>query len=104
MKLRFEEIRKKLSGLDCRECGFNSCDDMAKAIVEGKVKLEDCVVLAAGKRVVLRVDGSEIPMGGFVQSFVKNTTLGMVKTLKKVDMKPGSLVELRFLVTEDDLR
>jgi molybdopterin-guanine dinucleotide biosynthesis protein B len=97
------EIKKKLPKLDCKECGFASCEEMAKAILEGKATLADCVVIKAGKKVVLKVGGNEIPMGGFVQDFVKSTTLGMVKTLKKVNLRAGDFVELRFMVTEDDI-
>jgi hypothetical protein len=76
---------------------------LAKTIVEGKARLEDCVVLSAGKKVAMKVGGREIPMGPFVQDFVKNTVLGMAKSLKKVDMKEGDVVEIRIVVSQDDL-
>lgn len=98
-----KEIRKKLPGLNCGKCGY-SCDELAERIEKGLAKLEDCVVLQAKKNVVLKIDDKEIPLGKFVQSFMKNVTLGMVSTLKEVELKPGAIIELKFKVDEDDLR
>ncbi len=77
---------------------------MEEAIAAGKASIDDCVVLKAGKTVILRIDGQDVPMGEFVQGFVKSTTLGMIKTLKKADIKKGDVVELKILVEQDDIR
>ena len=98
-----EEIREKLPGLNCKQCGY-SCDELAERIEKGLATLEDCVVIKARKKVMLKVDGKEVPLGKFVQSFVKNVTLGMISSLKEVELKKGVIVELRFKVDEDDLR
>jgi molybdopterin-guanine dinucleotide biosynthesis protein B len=94
----------ELPGLDCGDCGYNSCDEMREAIDAGKTSIDDCVVLHAGKTVVLKISGKDVPMGEFVQGFVKSTTLGMLKTLKKADIKEGDVIELKILVTADDTR
>ncbi len=73
-------------------------------LLPGKASIDDCVVLKAGKTVILRIDGQDVPMGEFVQGFVKSTTLGMIKTLKKADIKKGDVVELKILVEQDDIR
>lgn len=44
------------------------------------------------------VDGRVVPIGRFVQSFLVNTILGMLSSLKKADVKDGSLVEIRLRV------
>ena len=62
---------------------------MAESISAGSASLDDCVVLKAGKTVILKISGSDVPMGEFVQGFVKSTTMGMMKTLKKADIKEG---------------
>jgi molybdopterin-guanine dinucleotide biosynthesis protein B len=102
-KGKFQSVRNKLPGLNCGKCGFDSCDDIAKDILIGNASFEDCVVLGAEKGVMLEISGSEVPLGGFVQDFVKNTVLGMVSSLKKAEMKPGDVIELTIRVTEDDL-
>lgn len=55
------------------------------------------------RKVVLKVGGKNIPMNRFVMGFVKGTVLGMVKTLKKSDIKEGDVVEIKVLVSADDL-
>ncbi|MEE8402901.1 MAG: (Fe-S)-binding protein [Candidatus Hydrothermarchaeaceae archaeon] len=94
----------ELPGLDCGECGFESCDVLAKAIAAGKATIEDCVVLREGKTVILKVCGRDVPLKAFVQDFIKGTTLGMIKTLKRADVKEGDVIELKILVSADDLR
>ncbi len=94
----------ELPGLDCGKCGFESCKAMSKAMAAGKAGIEDCVVLKAGNTVILKIDGNDVPVGGFVQKLIKGTTLGMIKNLKKADVKEGDIVELKILVTSDDLR
>ena len=94
----------ELPGLDCGDCGHASCNEMEVAIAAGEASIDDCVVLKAGKTVILRIDGQDVPMGDFVQGFVKSTTLGMIKTLKKADIKKGDVVELKILVEQDDIR
>jgi Na+-translocating ferredoxin:NAD+ oxidoreductase RNF subunit RnfB len=102
-ELEFDEIRNKLAGLDCSDCGYGSCDDMASAILKGKATLDDCLALKAGKKVVLKVGGNDVPMRAFVQEFVKNTVIGMAKSLKKVELKAGDTIELKIVVDEDDI-
>lgn len=92
----------QLPGLDCGECGFESCDAMEKAIASGTADFDGCVVLQAGTVVTLKVNGRDVPVGRFVQGFIKSTTLGMIKTLKKADIKEGDIVELKILVNADD--
>lgn len=94
----------ELPGFDCGECGFESCSAMAEAIVARRADIEDCVVLKAGKTVILKISGRDVPIGGFVQDFIKGTTLGMIKTLKKADVKKGDIIELKILMNADDLR
>ena len=93
----------ELPGLDCGDCGYDSCDEMREAIDAGKASIDDCVVLQTGKTVVLKISGKDVPMGNFVQGFVKSTALGMIKTLKKADIKKGDVIELKILVESDDL-
>lgn len=69
------------SQMNCRDCGFKGCNDMAQAIVRGEAK-ENACYMKKEKNVELKVGGTEIPMNPFVQKFIKNTVLGMIKALK----------------------
>lgn len=39
---KIEEARSHLAGANCGACGYAGCDAYAKALVEGKAKLEEC--------------------------------------------------------------
>lgn len=93
----------ELSGFDCGECGFETCKDLSDAVAKGKAVIGDCAVLKAGKTVILRVSGRDVPLKSFVQDFIKGTTLGMIKSLKEGEVKEGDVVEIKILVTPDDL-
>ncbi len=102
--MKLDEILEKLPGLDCGDCGFAGCREMADQISSRSKDFEDCVVISAGRKVEIKVSGSQVPVGNFVQGFVAKTILGMVSTLKRADIKPGDTVEIRVRVDEDDLR
>jgi len=44
----------------------------------------------------ITVDGRDVPIGKFVQSFLINTIVGMLSSLKKVDLKEGSEIEIKL--------
>ena len=90
--------RGGLPGLDCGSCSYGTCEAMAAGIEKGEAKAGDCVVVKAGKAVVLKVGGKEGPMGSFVQEILKGTVLGMLSTLKGAEAKEGDLVEIRIRV------
>ena len=103
MEAKIKNILKKLPGLDCGDCGYSTCSGLAEKILEGKAVLKDCIILNLEKKVTLRINEKEVPLGGFVQDFIKKTTLGMISSLKKVEANPGDVIELRIKVKEDDL-
>jgi molybdopterin-guanine dinucleotide biosynthesis protein B len=100
---KVERILDQLPGLDCGDCGKESCRDLADAIVDGKDDISSCVVLSAGEAVNVTISGKEVPMGDFVQGFVRNTVLGMVRSLKGGDAAPGDSISIRINLREEDL-
>lgn len=74
----------KLSNMDCKDCGYSGCLEMAKAVVRGEIK-EDVCVMKKISDAVLVINGEVVPLNPFVQKFVKNTFLGMVSALKIKD-------------------
>lgn len=44
------------------------------------------------------VDGKDVPIGRFVQGFLVNTIVGMLSSLKKVDLHDGSEVEIKLRI------
>jgi hypothetical protein len=61
------------------------------------------VELHEKRKIVLKIGDKNIPMNRFVMDFFKGTILSMVKTLKKSDIKEGDVVEIKILVSADDL-
>ena len=58
----------------CRACGF-TCYELGAIIAQGLSHRDDCVL--DRQEVVLRIDGTEIPMVPFVQRIIKNTIIGL---------------------------
>jgi hypothetical protein len=48
------------------------------------------------RRIDITVDGKTVPIGRFVQGFLINTIVGMLSSLKKADVKDGSLIEIKL--------
>ena len=42
---KIEEVFKALPGANCSACGFTSCMELARAIVEGKAKASACLLI-----------------------------------------------------------
>lgn len=95
----YVEVRKimeQLPKLDCGKCGYSSCIEMAKVIHEGKRKLEDCRVISSSIDVEVKIDGSKIPLQPFVAKIIKSTILGMLSSLKGVDIKGDEKLKLNI--------
>lgn len=73
-----------LPGFNCGSCDFESCSDLARAIIMGDAEASRCVYMVDGA-VKLVVNGREVPIKGFVQDFIAKTVLGMVSSLKGVE-------------------
>ncbi len=102
-KKKVERILDHLPGLDCGDCGKESCRAMAEAIVGGRDDISNCVVLSAGEAVSVTVSGKEVPMGDFVQNFIRNSVLGMISSLKGGEVKSGDSVTIKINLREEDL-
>jgi molybdopterin-guanine dinucleotide biosynthesis protein B len=75
-----EQKAFQLPGLDCGECGHETCYELAREIVAGTGSVEDCVSLQPATEV--RIDGQIMPMKSFVSDIVRSTILGLLSPLK----------------------
>jgi len=73
----------------CGRCGL-TCHKMVEAIIQGKKERNDCVLDDA--QVILKVNGKEIKMVGFVQNILRNTVIGVASELK--GWQKGKKIEL----------
>ncbi len=77
-------IEDDLPGIDCGRCGYDSCEELARAILQGEKKLSDCEVREQ-RRVMLKVNGEDVPLENFPAQFVEGGLKGMLRSLKGVD-------------------
>jgi len=70
-----------LQDLNCRKCGFDSCEEFAQAKVQGLAPEIDCK--SQFKKALLQVNGKRIPLNPFVQNIIAKTVTGMVDSLDK---------------------
>lgn len=89
-KMLVNSILKRLPGLNCKHCGYDSCLEMAKAITAGEATMKDCQVLATDIT-ALSVDGKKVPLGEFPQQIIRNIVTGILKTLKDVKENPHTV-------------
>jgi molybdopterin-guanine dinucleotide biosynthesis adapter protein len=87
-----------LAGLNCKDCGYNSCHEMGRAILAGEADYLKCIKYSVN--ISLKVNDSSVSLNSFVQSALRNIILGFIKTLKETG-EPKH-VEIEFEVTEDD--
>ncbi len=67
-----------LPTLYTKECGYFDGESVAKGIINGEVEYDE----SNQAEVSLSVDGTVIGVNDFVDKFLKNTILGMLKSLK----------------------
>ena len=88
---------KQLPGLNCRKCGYSSCEALAAAMVSGNASLKQCKVLEESELRLL-VDGNQVHLSQFPKSFVKNVLLAMVGSLKGVDYSAMARISIELSV------
>jgi molybdopterin-guanine dinucleotide biosynthesis protein B len=69
--------------LHCGECGYESCYEMAKAMVRGDAKAKGCV-LNEKAALTLEVNGVRIPLKEFPQQIIQSILERMVYSLEGV--------------------
>lgn len=88
-----EYICSQLPGLNCGYCGYSTCLDYARAYVFKSVR-ELCPRIVD---VILRVNGTSIPLGPYPKSIIVNVLRALVNTLKGVPENYKS-IELKVVL------
>jgi len=101
--MKVDEILKKLPGLNCGECGFKNCRELAMKIAEGKAKFENCVVLSAGQNLLVYIDNEKIPVGKFVQNIIRKANLGIISNLKGISLKEGDNLRIEIRISGESI-
>ncbi|HEY0196616.1 MAG TPA: molybdopterin-guanine dinucleotide biosynthesis protein B [Methanobacterium sp.] len=82
-----------ISNADCVNCGYQSCLEMAQAIIKGEISEEKCK-MKKFEEVELFIKDKNIPLNPFVQDILKKGVIGMLSTLKTDDNGIQGKVEL----------
>ena len=77
----------KLPRLDCGHCNYQTCNELAEVIVEGKAKVSDCWILQQEQNVVVKINGEKMDLHPFVQDTIRNIVLSILGSLKHVNAK-----------------
>jgi len=70
--------------IHCGECGFESCYELAKAMVAEDLEAKNCPLLT-GKSVVLEINGKRVPIKDFPREMITNIVTSMAESLNGVD-------------------
>lgn len=77
----------KLPDLDCAQCGYETCYDLAREIVAGRKGVDQC--LSLNPPISVRVDGEPFPLNHYTSALFTNLIVTMVSSLK--GYKKGSI-------------
>jgi molybdopterin-guanine dinucleotide biosynthesis protein MobB len=95
---KISKILNCLPGLNCRKCGYPSCEEMAAAIYKRKAKLSNCVTLRLRSelRTKIVIDELEVPIQTFASEIIRKSVLGMISSLKGVSVKGNERVDINI--------
>jgi len=95
-------ITHRLAGLDCGDCGYLSCADLAESIVKGTASSEDCVV-PSDQFVKVRIDEQVIHLKPLVQKCIAHTIRGMLSALHGVSGDTTSRIGIEIATDSPDI-
>lgn len=89
--------------LNCKKCGFESCQEFRTAKISGAAGA-DTQCVTDSEDVLLKVDGSFIPMNPFVKNLVRKVTLGMVESLRTEEFGAEDFKKIELMIKNEDHR
>jgi molybdopterin-guanine dinucleotide biosynthesis protein MobB len=92
-----QNIVEVLPGLNCRTCGYASCDAFAQTLLKRKTFIDQCIPLQE-TQVTLKVNNKQVYLSSFPANLIKNVVLGMVHTLKGTDRNSLHTISLDLQV------
>jgi len=98
-KRKISKILSRLPGLNCRKCGYSSCEEMAVAIYRRKAELNDCITLKVRSKLKTKIiiNDVEVPIQLFVSEVIRKSLLGMLSTLKDISISGNEKIEVKIL-------
>jgi molybdopterin-guanine dinucleotide biosynthesis protein B len=97
--LIFKRSFGMINDLNCKKCGFDSCEDFINAKITGNPEAIQCK--AESDEVIMKINDLMIPLNPFVRSFIKETVNGMVKSLKTDEFGVKELEKIELLIRDE---
>ncbi len=92
------KILDSLPRIDCRKCGYQTCEEMAIAIYNKELTRDDCNILRDNKKskIKIEIDSEEVPLNPFVSNMVYEVTMSILKSLKRapIEVKKRLLIKV----------
>lgn len=97
-ELQVLKILADLPRLDCKKCGFESCEELARSIRNGKADFSDCTPLKLKSKLKTKitVDDTEVPIQPFVSKIIRSSILGMTSSLKGVSITGDEKIHVKI--------
>ena len=80
------------------ECGFSDGDSIAKEIIKGNIKTEDLDKVNS----FMSIDNKVIGLNEFVSDFIKQTILGIIKTLHIEEYGVKDINKVELIINNED--
>ena len=90
-----------LQKLNCKKCGYNTCEEFREAKIKG-IAGKEVQCLTDIDTAILKVDGEIIPMNPFVKNLVKNITTSLVESLRTNEFGVKSIEKIELIVKNED--
>jgi molybdopterin-guanine dinucleotide biosynthesis adapter protein len=97
--LIFDRSYGMINDLNCKKCGFNSCNEFISAKISGNPDASQCK--AESDEVILKINNHMIPLNPFVRSFINETIYGMVKSLKTDEFGAKNYNKIELLIRDE---
>ncbi|NHJ41377.1 MAG: hypothetical protein FK731_15205 [Asgard group archaeon] len=99
----FEKSLPIFPELNCGHCGYKTCNELIKEIIQGNKKIQDCYVIEnENKDVILEINNEHVACNPFVQTIIKNIMMGFLSSLKiEVESIKEANIKISFNKTED---
>jgi len=90
-----------LQKLNCKKCGYGTCDEFKQAKIKGNIDKEvQC--LADINDAILKVDDELIPMNPFVTMLVRNIATSLVESLRTDEFGVKSIKKIELIVKNEN--
>ncbi len=88
-----------INDLNCKKCGYECCNEFIRAKIGGNPDATNCK--AESDQVILKINNHMIPLNPFVRTFINETVLGMVKSLKTDEFGAKNLNKIELLIRDE---